>query len=72
MGTAIALKSLVKKSARHNRKAAATIAVESQTTPLGEAMIEGLRDIARGDYFEIRREHIHEDVEALFRKLGKS
>jgi hypothetical protein len=33
---------------------------------LCEAIDQGLRDISRGDYVEIRRSHISEDVDKLF------
>jgi len=42
---------------------------ELSKSDLCEAIDQGLRDVARGDYVEIRRSHISEDVDKLFEKL---
>ena len=39
---------------------------EPVTSDLCEAIDQGLRDISRGDYVEIRRNHVSEDVDKLF------
>jgi len=39
---------------------------ESIKTDLCEAIDQGLRDIAKGDFVEIRRTHITDDVDKLF------
>jgi len=39
---------------------------------LREAIVEGLQDIERGDYYEVRRDHIDEDISALFRTFRKA
>ena len=42
---------------------------EPAKSDLCEAMDQGLRDVARGDYVEIRRNNISEDVDKLFQSF---